>query len=187
MISIIAGTNRPNAYSLKVAKLIQELLQIQDQATCVISLEDIPQDLAHSGMYGRSNDAFTQLAETSILDAQALIIVAPEYNGSYPGILKTFLDALPARSGWKAIADMPIFLVGVASGPAGNLRGLDHLTGVLHYMSAQVYHGNMLMPGITKLITENGQWQEGAEVTRDMLEKRLANFVDFVDKVGTSN
>lgn len=186
MITVIAGTNRPNAYSLKVARLIAQILNDSGAAAQTLSLEDIPQDLAASGMYGRVNEDFIAKVDPQVVDASALIIVAPEYNGSFPGILKTFLDALPAKSGWKAIADMPIMLVGVASGRAGNIRGIDHLTSVLHYMGAEVYSGNMTLPGVNKLISEEGEWLAGSEGAKETLVQRLEAFTRFARIVANS-
>ena len=43
------------------------------------------------------------------------MIVAPEYNGSYPGILKVFLESLSDDDDWKIMEGRSVMLVGVLS------------------------------------------------------------------------
>jgi chromate reductase, NAD(P)H dehydrogenase (quinone) len=63
--------------------------------------------------------------------ADAALIVTPEYNRSFPGMLKNALDwaSRPyAQSSWK---DMPTALVGATPGTTGTAAGQGHLRSVL--------------------------------------------------------
>ena len=91
MILIISGTNRPNNYSHKMALQMQKMLEQGGQDSNVLSLEDLPSDLSVSDMFGNRSAVMDNVIKTLITPAKALMIVAPEYNGSYPGILKVFL------------------------------------------------------------------------------------------------
>jgi len=68
------------------------------------------------------------------LGSGPIVFIVPEYNGSFPGMLKLFIDAMPQRL-WKG---RTAGLVGISAGRSGNLRGLDHLTGVLNYLDVLV-------------------------------------------------
>ena len=64
--------------------------------------------------------------------------------------VKSFFDAIPPDTNrGKKVA-----LVGVSSGRAGNLRGMEHLTGVLHYLSMQVMPNKL---PISRLLASGAQ------------------------------
>lgn len=63
------------------------------------------------------------------------IFIIPEYHGSMPGILKLLIDVLDAKTAFK---NKKAALVGIATGRAGNLRGMDHLSSVLQHMGVTV-------------------------------------------------
>jgi NAD(P)H-dependent FMN reductase len=134
MITVISGTNRPSSNTLKVAEHYVQLLAEQGVKAELFSLENVPHDLAFSDLFNNRSTRFQQIIDQYILPAQKFVIVSPEYNGSYPGILKTFWDAIPREPnvGKKAA------LVGVSSGRAGNQRGMEHLTAILHYIGIHV-------------------------------------------------
>ncbi len=134
MISIISGTNRINSNTLKVARYYQQQLNIRNAKCQVISLNDLPSDFINTDLYGKRSSAFADL-QTLVSASEKFVFIVPEYNGSFPGVLKTFLDAcdFPQSFYGKKAA-----LVGVSSGKYGNIRGIDHLTGVCNYMSINV-------------------------------------------------
>ena len=49
-----------------------------------------------------------------------------------------------------------LVLVGVADGRAGNLRGMEHLTGILQYLKLHVYHNKLPISVINKVFDESG-------------------------------
>ncbi|MDG1517753.1 MAG: NAD(P)H-dependent oxidoreductase [Flavobacteriales bacterium] len=134
MISIIAATNRKNNETLKIAKGYVELLK-QEGASCqILDLSDLPKDFLFSALYGEKNEDFDRLVEQFIISVNKIVIVSPEYNGSFPGILKSFIEGWnPKQTPGKWAA-----LVGVASGRQGNARGMDDLTNILNYLNMNV-------------------------------------------------
>ena len=93
MITIISATNRPNSSTLKVAKNYAQLMEKQGVESKILSLESLPVDFIFTDMYGKRSENFQQLLDKYIIPAQKFVIIVPEYNGSYAGILKTFIDA----------------------------------------------------------------------------------------------
>jgi NAD(P)H-dependent FMN reductase len=135
VITIISGTNRPQNISLKVAARLAELLTSMNQDVQILDLQKLPKDFAfRNDVFGNPDPGFTAVADQFVNNAEKFIFVVPEYNGSFPGVCKTFIDAVwPEQFKGKKAA-----LVGLSSGRAGNLRGLDHLTGILHYLQVLV-------------------------------------------------
>lgn len=84
-------------------------------------------------------------------DADKFIFITPEYNGSIPGVLKIFIDAcsFPISFYHKKAA-----LVGISSGRYGNLRGIDHLTGICNYLRMHVLPLKIFLPQIQNEINE---------------------------------
>lgn len=178
MILIISGTNRPNSYSHKLSLQMQTMLEQGGQASKVLSLEDLPSDLPVSDLFGNRSEAMQKVMDTLIKPAKAFMIVAPEYNGSYPGILKVFLESLSADDDWKLMESRSVMLVGLSAGRAGNLRGLDQLTSVLHYMGSSVYHEKLTLPGIGKILSPEGAWVD--EGSKAALQRRIDAFVSHI-------
>jgi len=149
---IISGTNRLGSNSLKVAKYYQHELNKQGENWEVLSLEELPPNIQESDLYGKRSDAFSIIQER-ISTCEKFIFIIPEYNGSYPGILKTFIDASSFPSSFR---HKKAILVGVSSGKYGNIRGVDHFTGVCNYMRMHVLPLKIHIPFIqNELNTEN--------------------------------
>jgi NAD(P)H-dependent FMN reductase len=58
-------------------------------------------------------------------DADAALVVTPEYNGSIPGVLKNAIDWLSRPFGDSALKDKPLAVVGTAAGQYGGVWGHD--------------------------------------------------------------
>ena len=62
---------------------------------------------------------------TAAADADAALIVTPEYNGSIPGVLKNAIDWLSRPFGNGALKGKPTAVVGVALGQYGGVWAHD--------------------------------------------------------------
>ena len=173
MITIISATNRPNSNTQKIALFYAQLMEKQDVKPHFFSLEQLSPDMEFIDLYGKHSDKFQQLLEEYIIPAQKFVFVVPEYNGSFPGILKLFIDAIhPDINRGKKAA-----LVGVSSGRAGNLRGLDHLTGILHYLGIHVHPNKLPVSSVLGLL--GGQGEVKDEMTIKVLDKQIREFLNW--------
>ncbi len=146
MITIISGTNRKNSNTHKMAREYQFILQQKGIEAAIFSLEGL--DPVHY------NDAFKKIEDEIIIPTSHFIIISPEYNGSFPGILKMLFDSSRSHEIWyhkKAL------LTGVASGRAGNLRGMDHLADVLNFMKITVHPNKLPISTVNKIISAEGK------------------------------
>lgn len=144
-ITIISGTNRAGSNTLRVARQIEGMLLEKRVRAGLLSLEGL--DL--NGRTGLLEDIEREL----LFPARKFIIVAPEYNGSYPGCLKTMIDLTDIKQAWWGKKAM---LTGVSTGRAGNLRGMEHLTGTLNYLKVTVLPNRLPISVVDKLMDAEG-------------------------------
>ncbi|MGQ0829550.1 MAG: NADPH-dependent FMN reductase [Bacteroidota bacterium] len=173
MITIISATNRPKSNTLKVATNYSQLMEKQGITPKLLSLEIVPTDIAFNELFNNRSKAFQQILDEYIIPAKKFVIISPEYNGSFPGILKTFIDAIhPDLNRGKKVA-----LVGVSTGRAGNLRGMDHLTGILNYLDFHVMPNKLPVSNVLTLLGENDTIKDTNTIK--VLEKHIADFLKY--------
>lgn len=98
----------------------------------------------------------------------------PEYNASFPGILKVMMDNSNIKKCWWYKKAM---LVGVSDGRAGNLRGIEHMTSILHYMKVHVLYNKVLLSKVNDEIDANGNLKNTA--TARLIEQQIDEFINF--------
>ncbi len=175
MITIICGTNRPNSNSSKVAKFYSSQLKLKNIEHNYFSLEDMPQDLLNNEMYADNQHTEMNAIQNDILKkATKFIFVFPEYNGSFPGVLKAFIDASDIVGCWH---NKKACLVGVAAGRAGNLRGMEHFTNILNHIRINVLHLKIPLSGITGLLNEDGEITNTETIS--MIDQQIELFNQF--------
>ncbi|TPG71935.1 NADPH-dependent FMN reductase [Hymenobacter nivis] len=155
MITLIVGTNRPNSRARRVATLYATLLHALGAETQLLDLAHLPADALESTLYHNAgqHEAFNHLAAS--LDASAKVVFfVPEYNCSFPGALKLFIDGLPYRGGLRG---KKAALVGLGTGSQGGSLALSHLTDVLMYLDSAVLPQRVRLPFIDKELTADGQ------------------------------
>jgi len=89
----------------------------------------------------------------TIRDADALVIVTPEYNHSIPAALKNAIDSLFFSF---ALRNKPAGLVGYSGGPVGGARSVEHLAHVLIEAEAVPLRNSVLIPNVNTAFTEAG-------------------------------
>jgi NAD(P)H-dependent FMN reductase len=172
-ITVISGTNRPESYTRLVAQEYAKMLMDNGVEVKMLSLEDLPNDFIISDLYGKRSERMDAIIGEFINNVNKFVFVVPEYNGSYPGIVKLFLDSIPPRlwTGKKAN------IVGVSTGQAGNLRGQEHLTGVLNYLKVNVHFNKPKLSLVDKLFNDDKQTLN--EDTRKRLAESMHQLVEF--------
>jgi chromate reductase, NAD(P)H dehydrogenase (quinone) len=180
MITVISGTNRKSSEALHFAKHYFNLLAAKsNEPVKLLALENIPHDWFHPDMYekGQQTPSLTALQDEYMLPANKFVYVIPEYNGGFPGALKLFLDGCSIREYKPTFAGKKAALVGVATGRAGNLRGIDHLTGILHHVGTLVLPQILPISSIEKLMDDDGNITDPG--TLKAIEKQVDAFLAF--------
>ncbi|MBA2611493.1 MAG: NAD(P)H-dependent oxidoreductase [Bacteroidetes bacterium] len=172
-IVVVSCTNRPNSNTLKVSKIYHDILKSKNVDVKILDFCSLPENIAFAEVFGKRTEAYAALLEKFVLHNRKFIFVVPEYNGSFPGILKTFLDSVSPKD-WNF---KDVCLVGVSSGRAGNLRGLEHLTGILSYLKMHVYYNRLPISLVDKIVNAEGRFIDEAQ--QAACEAQIQGFLEY--------
>ncbi|MEL7120003.1 MAG: NAD(P)H-dependent oxidoreductase [Bacteroidota bacterium] len=179
MVTIISGSNRKGSECYLFARTIKEIMSSKtDEEVQLLSLEKIPHDWFFSKMYDKGSQAesITKVQDEYMIPADKFFFILPEYNGSMPGSLKMFLDALSVRNIKETFKNKKAAVMGVASGRAGNLLGLDHLVAVLNHLGVITHPKRLPVSKIHSLIQDD---KVTDEKTLETMEGHVDAFLAF--------
>ncbi len=164
MIAIVVGTNRKNSVSRQVANYYSQILDQKGAENRIVDLVDIPDDFVGTALYENNgrNESFNTLRE-KVQSSDKIVFIVPEYNGSFPGILKAFIDGLKYPEG---VRDKKGALIGVSSGVQGGVLAMAHLTDILNYLGMNVLALKPKLAGIESNFTDG-------KVTNDLYNQLL--------------
>lgn len=163
---IISGTNRLNSNTIKVARLYQEIVKARGVEVDFFSLE--------GWQWLEKNPIFDAFQAEILMPAQKFIWLIPEYNGSIPGILKLMIDISNHKQTWQRKKSL---LTGVSTGRAGNLRGLEHMTGILHYLQMVVHPNKLPISQVDRLLDASGNISDAG--TLQAINHQIEEFIQF--------
>jgi len=156
-IPVILGTTRQGRSSLPVAALMRD--EVAKRPGTETELIDIGQ------LSLPTNDAGEAIKDpgfsAKMNRADALIIVSPEYNHSFPGLLKHVLDSCLKEYIHKAAG-----IVGVSAGPFGGTRGIQNLLPVLRELGLVNIFWDVTFSNVHKVFDDSGRLVETAYLRR---------------------
>lgn len=173
MVTIISSTNRPGSSTHKVALYYQQRLKEKEVDAAILSLTQLPANLIESDLYGKRSAEFEPIQQL-VTQTQKFLFIIPEYNGSFPGVLKTFVDACSFP---ESFYEKKAALTGISSGKYGNIRGVDHFTGVCHYLHLNVMPLKIHIAAINKEFDENNNFYKPDTI--QFTEEQLDKFILF--------
>jgi NAD(P)H-dependent FMN reductase len=164
-LPVLLGTNRKNCQSKNVARWIFGKMKEREEIETVFFDArdfDLPQD-----HYGQEiKDRFPEWRD-AIIRADGLVIVTPEYNHGYPGILKSILDLLLKEYIHKAVA-----FASVSAQVWGGTRVIEQCVPMVRELGLAVTFKDLNFPRVQNLFDENGTLLD------DAYEKRVGEFLD---------
>lgn len=166
MLTIISGTNRKGSRTLQVAQHYNNILKQKGIQPNLLSLVD-------KNVLDR-NEELLQIEAEILIPTTKFIIIMPEYNGSFPGVLKALLDNTDIRKCWWY---KKVLLVGVADGRGGNLRGIEHMTNILHYLKMNVHYNKLPLSRINEEMDVEGNFI--LEGTLIAIDEQLEAFIGY--------
>jgi NAD(P)H-dependent FMN reductase len=168
-IPIIVGSTRRDRQSVKVARFVLARLQKRTNVeTGLLDLLEYDFPIMEERLHHR-DDPPPGLLEYSrkIERADSLVIVSPEYNNGYPGVLKNALDYLLPEYERK-----PIGIVTVSAGGFGGITCLAQLRLVTIGMGA------VPIPESLPVSRVRESFQDDGTPNDPVYEKRAAAFLD---------
>lgn len=175
MITLISGTNRKNSLTEQFAGIYFQLLKKQMPDSLFFDFCSLPESLLNldPDFYKNRPKELLDIQSQFFKPADKFIFIIPEYNGSYPGILKLLIDVLDPKESFK---NKKAALTGIATGRAGNLRGMDHLTAVLNHMGVTVMPYQLPVSKVQQEFVSTDQFTEG---TQNVVERQITEFIAF--------
>lgn len=115
-VLVLVGSLRAGSTNAQLADAAIAHLPAGVDGTVFTRLADLPhysEDLDH-------DDALPEVARDlreAVADADAVLLVSPEYNGSLPGVLKNAVDWVSRPRGAAAIVGKPAAVIGASGSP----------------------------------------------------------------------
>jgi NAD(P)H-dependent FMN reductase len=165
-IPIILGTARRGRESENVARFVFEQTKKRtDVETELIDVCKLPMKLDDAGEQMK-DPKFSATIER----CDGLIIVTPEYNHGYPGLLKHALDMNLEEYIHKAVG-----ICGVSAGPFGGARVIEALLPVMRELGLVTIFWDVNFGNVEKLFDEQGNLLDKNYVRR--LDKFLNELI----------
>jgi NAD(P)H-dependent FMN reductase len=164
-IPVILGTARKGRASEQVARFVRdEVAKREGVETELIDIRDLKLAADDEGESIKDAEFSAKMSR-----ADALVIVVPEYNHGYPGLLKHALDTNLKEYIHKAVG-----LCGVSAGGFGGTRVVQNLLPVMRELGLVTIFWDMNFSGAHKLFDESGNLLEQSYVKRaDQFIKEL--------------
>jgi chromate reductase len=180
MITIIQATNRPDSNTEFVSRHIDQWLKERNIGPVGhISMTDMPPEILLASAYEVESipDKLKVMQDQFMVPATKFIWILPEYNGSFPGVLKLFIDAISVRKYGETFRMKKSMLIGIATGRSGNIRGMDHLSGILIHMKSVIYPRLLPVSKVNELMDDQGRINH--DPTLRTLDDHLNGFMAF--------
>jgi NAD(P)H-dependent FMN reductase len=156
-IPVILGTVRKGRASAHAARFLRERIgkregvvtELIDIATLPLPIDDAGEDIKDKDLSEKMNAA------------DGLVIVAPEYNHSFPGLLKHVLDSYLKEYIHKAVG-----IAGVSAGPFGGTRVIQNCLAPMRELGLVTIFWDVNFSNVFKLFDESGNLLDPAFVRR---------------------
>ena len=161
-ILAISGSLRAGSYNTALARAAAELAPDGVEIEVYDGLGLVPhydEDLDQEGI---ETPATVAELRRRIEDADALLLVTPEYNGSTTGVLKNAIDWVSARHRGSWLRNKTVAIAGATTGEYGAIWAQQDLRRILGIAGARVVAGDFPLPRAYEAFDEYGNAREPA-------------------------
>src|SRR6266481_2888491 len=160
-IVVINGSVRPGNYTGMASKYVVDELRKHPK----VSVEVVDPAVLKLPFPGTDpHSAVTKKLQETVRAATGVILVTPEYHGSFSSIMKLVIENLGFPS---VLAGKPVALLGVAAGSIGAIKSLEHLRGVVSHV------GGIVLPLPISIANVQKMFDAAGHVTDPSVEKML--------------
>jgi NAD(P)H-dependent FMN reductase len=170
-IAIIVGSTRPRRRAASVARWVAEVARDEgpDATFDVVDLADLDLPLLDEPVpaaIGRYDHEHTKRWAATVARYDGFVFVVPEYNHSYPAVVKNAIDYLFAEWNDKAAGF-------VSYGLSGGIRAVEHLRVVMAEVKVACIRGQVSLSLSTDFeiadMSEPGTFRPGERHTQILL------------------
>ncbi|QIK70780.1 NAD(P)H-dependent oxidoreductase [Erysipelothrix sp. HDW6C] len=175
-VKMLVGTISQKSASLALG------LHFQKRYSDTMNIEILNIDLPHyNGDIDNDSDRPAAIVEfyDKLAQADAVIIITPEYNNSIPGVLKNAIDW---GSRTKHFTNKATLLAATSMGMTGGARGYMHLLDIMHRLPMMVLPGNDILVANTRSkFSETGELTDLPTV--EFIDGVVDAFVNYYNMV----
>ena len=136
---VFAGSTRQNSFNRKLARVTAAMATASGATVTHIELADFNVPMYNADLEAQGTPADVMRLKQLMHDHPAWIICTPEYNASYPALLKNTLDwvSSPVKGnpewtdGFKSTRGKVVGVLSASPGALGGLRSQSHLAPLL--------------------------------------------------------
>jgi FMN reductase len=173
-IIVINGSVRPGNYTAMASAYVMDELRKQQE----VSAEEIhPIDLNLPFPGTDPGSPGTARLQRAVKYATGVILVTPEYHGSFSSIMKLVIENLGFPS---VLAGKPVALLGVAAGSIGAIKSLEHLRGVVSHVGGIVLPLPISIANVQKVFDSDGHILEPS--VEQMVRMVPTNLLGYIEK-----
>ena len=156
-IPVILGTARKGRMSEHAARfMVEQIEKLAGVQTELIDISDLPMPVDDAG-----EDIKDAAFSEKMTMADGLVIVTPEYNHSFPGLLKHILDSCLKEYIHKAAG-----IIGVSAGPFGGVRAIQDFLPVIRELGLVNIFWDVNFGNVSKVFDDSGKLLDEAFVAR---------------------
>jgi NAD(P)H-dependent FMN reductase len=161
-VLVIVGSTRPARAADRVVPWVMSRTRAHDGFDAELAdLRDWPLPIfaEHYGTIGDLNDPtysdpLVRAWNNKVKQADAFIVVTPEYNHSIPGGLKNAIDSVWLSFGFR---NKPVAAVGYSGGVGGGIRAIEHLAQVFVEAEAVPLRNTVVIPFLGTAFDDDGE------------------------------
>jgi NAD(P)H-dependent FMN reductase len=158
---VIVGSTRPTRAADRIVPWVMARASAHDAFdTELLDLRDWPLPIfaEHRGTIGDFSDPtysepIVRAWNNKMKEADAFVVVTPEYNHSVPGGLKNAIDSVWLSFGFR---NKPVAAVGYSGGIGGGIRAIEHLAHVFVEAEAVPLRNTTVIPFVETAFDDNG-------------------------------
>jgi NAD(P)H-dependent FMN reductase len=180
-VLVFAGSTRADSFHRKLALQAVAALRAAGAEATFADLRDYPMPLydgdveAVQGLPAAAR-AFKELVKAH----DAMVIASPEYNGSFPALVKNAIDWISRPEGEEtrllAFRGKKAALLSTSPGPGGGQRGLRHLRELLEMIGVTVIPEQLTMAKAFEAFDQEGRLARPQD--REQLQRAIAGLVE---------
>lgn len=177
-IAVLVGSLRKESYNLKVAKVLAQITPSSLKLK-IIEIGDLP--FYNEDIDGATPPAAYTRFRNEIAGCQGVLFVTPEYNRSFPAVIKNALDVGSRPYGKSVWAKKPAAVISVSQGAIGGFGANHHLRQPLVFLDMptlqqpEAYFGN-----VAHSFDENGHIVEKSQA---FLQQFINAYASWFEKV----
>jgi NAD(P)H-dependent FMN reductase len=162
---IFAGSTRQKSYNRQLAKATAALAAASGAAVTHIELADFDIPMYNADLEAAGTPADVMRLKQLMWEHPAWIIVTPEFNASYPALLKNTLDWVSSpvhgnaewADGFKSTRGKVVGMLSASPGGLGGLRSQSHLAPLLLNLQCWLAPQNFALGRAGEAFNEAGE------------------------------